>query len=165
MTTRTFKQMGVAFGNQPAEITAKVDNVTVYQGTVVTLNEPVPELPNFDYIVTNELFSWTADVDFSGPAVIEITVGQGAQLLVAQLQANYNATANSTGNIVSSGPDGYSIFRWQQFGNTYINGMLQDSQSINHNELDGMWWWSLPPNSNFVENVTINPGLAPVTPV
>jgi hypothetical protein len=162
MTTRTFKQMGVAFGNQPAEIIAKIDNVIVYQGSVVTLNEPVPGLPNLDYTVTNELFSWTADIDFTGPEVIEITVGQGAELLVAELQANYSPVANVVaGTYISSGPDTYISFKWQQFGNTYINGTLQDSQSINHDELGGMWWWKLDPGSEFVENITIEPGLAP----
>lgn len=161
MTTRTFKQMGVAFGTQDLEITAKVDNVVVYQGTVVTLNEPLPQLPNLEYSVTNELFSWTADVEFSGPQVIEITVGNDAQLLVAELTANYSRMAGNTANTyISSGPDNYITFGWQQFGNTYINGVLQSSQTINHAELTGPWWWKLPAGSEFVENITVTPGSA-----
>jgi hypothetical protein len=160
MTTRTFKQMGIAFGNQPLEITAKVDNVVVYTGTVVTSNEPAPELPDINYSVTNELFSWTADVNFTGPQVIEITVGQSAELLVAQLTANYSPVPNvAAGTYISSGPDNYVTFNWQQFGNTYINGTLQNVESINHNELPGMWWWKLAPGAEFVENVTIEAGL------
>lgn len=166
MTTRTFKQMGVAFGSQPLEITAKVDNVVVYQGTVVTLNEPAPTLPDLNYSVNTELFSWTADVGFSGPQVIEISVGEGAELLVTDLQANYSWVLSSTSNTyVSSGPDNYIDFRWQQFGNTYINGVLQDPQTIDHEQLTGPWWWKLPPGSIFVENVTIESGIAPTANV
>lgn len=162
MTTRTFKQLGIAYGNQNVEITAKIDNVVVYQGTVNTLNEPAPELPNLDYTVTNELFSWTADVDFAGPQVLEIDVGQGAELIVAKLEANYTPIANITANTVaSSGANNYVSFKWQQFGNTYIDGVLQDSQTIDHDTLGGMWWWKLAPGSNLVENITIEPGLVP----
>lgn len=161
MTTRTFKQMGVAFGTEDLEITAKVDNVVVYQGTVVTLNESMPKLPNSSYSVTNELFSWTADVEFSGPQVIEITVGNSAALLVAELTANYTIIPGPTADTyVSSGPDNYVTFRWNQFGNTYINGALQSSQTINHAELTGPWWWKLPAGSEFVENITVNQGSA-----
>ena len=160
--TRTFKQMGIAFGNQNLEITAKVDNVIVYQGTVVTSNVPEPELPNIDYSITNELFSWTiGNIEYSGSSVIEITVGNGAELLVGSLQANYNTVPGNTANTwISSGPDGYQSFHWQQFGNTYINNVLQDSQTINHNlpNQDGMWWWTLPAGTTFIENITITPG-------
>jgi hypothetical protein len=160
MTTRTFKQMGIAFGNQPAEITAKIGNVVVYQGPVVTLNEPIPTLPDSNYTVTNELFSWTSNVAFSGPQVIEITVSNGtANLLVAQLAANYTRLPGPIANTwVSSGPDNYVNTRWQQFGNTYIDGQLQDPQEIDHDVLSGMWWWILAPDSTFVENVTITAG-------
>lgn len=162
MTTRTFKQYGIAFGNQPLEITAKVDNVVVYQGPITTLNEPFPELPNSNYSVTNELFSWTADTGFSGTQVIEITVGNGAELLVADLEANYSrAPGNTANSVISSGPDNYMIFKWEQFGNTYINGALVDSQTIDHSSLSGMWWWNLAPGSEFVENITVTPGVVP----
>ena len=159
MTTRTFKQMGVAFGDQPLEITAKVDNVVVYQGTVTTLNEPFPELPDSNYHVTNELFSWTTDLFFTGPQVIDIAVGSGAELLVATTAGNYTPILDpNTGNVISSGPNNYITFRIQQFGNTYINGTLIDSQTINHDELPGMWWWRLASGDSFVENITITPG-------
>jgi hypothetical protein len=163
MTTRTFKQMGVAYGTQDLEITAKVDNVVVYQGTVVTLNEPMPS--DLSFSVTNELFSWTADIDFSGTQVIEITVSNGtAQLLIADLKANYSWLQGNTANTyVSSGPNNYVTFTWEPFGNTYINGTLVDSQTIDHTILKGMWWWQLSPGDQFIENVTVNPG-APTPP-
>lgn len=157
MTTRTFRQKGIAFGNETANITAKIDNVVVYQGSVTTLNEPYPALPNLDYQVDNELFSWTADVAFSGPQVIEITTSGNSILLITALDQNYCPIAN--GNvIVSSGANGFMDLKWEQFGNTYINGVLQSSGTINHDTLGGQWWWKIAPNSSFVENVSIEPG-------
>jgi len=160
MTTRTFKQMGIAYGSQPANITAKIDNVVVYSGPVTTINEPFPELPNLEFSVSNQLFSWTANVNFSGSQVISLSVDGNVDLLLAQLSANYtpiaNATGNVTGNAISSGPDGYVNFQSRQFGNTYINGELQ---SVTHGDLPGMWWWRIPSPSEFVENITIETGV------
>lgn len=157
MTTRTFKQYGIAFGVQPANITAKIDNVVVYSGPVTTVNEAFPELPDPAYDVTNELFSWTADVNMSGPQVIDINVDGASQLLVAQLSANYTSISNVAANVVnvSSGPNVYVDFSYTQFGNTYINGQLQD---VNRGDLTGMWWWTVPAGGNFVENITIVAG-------
>lgn len=162
MYTRTFKQYGIAYGTQPVEITAKVDNVVVYQGPVTTLNQPYPQLPDLNYSVDNELFSWTKLVNFEGPSVIEITVGNGAELLVAQLVANYTMLPGPTpGTVISSGPDYTGIGPWQNYGDTYINGVLQDAKPIDHTDLPGAWWWRLPPGSTFVENITVVQGRLP----
>jgi hypothetical protein len=155
MTTRTFQQLGLAFGAQTANITAKINDAVVYQGPVTTLNEPFPTLPNINYIVTNELFSWTADVTSSGPLILEITIDQNANLLIAELEANYSRVGN-VGNSRSSGADGYVGLVYSQFGNTYINDQLQ---SVTHGDLTGQWWWKLPNNGTFVENITIEPGI------
>lgn len=153
MTTRTFKQNGIAFGPTPVNITAKIDNVVVYEGTVETLNESFPVLPNSAYTVTNTLFSWTSDVAFSGPAVLEITVD--GEVLLASTSANYTPFTEN-GNVYSTGANTFISFTPSQFGNTYINDTLQ---SVTHGDLPGMWWWQLQPGDIFVENVTINPGL------
>jgi len=156
MTTRTFKQLGVAFGTEPANITAKIDNVVVYQGPVTTLNESFPDLPNLSYVVTNELFSWTADIAFSGPQLLEIDVDGSVTLLITEIQANYTPSEYQ-GNIISSGANTYVPFTYTQFGNTYINETLQSG--VTHDTLDGQWWWPIPPAGTFVENITITPGL------
>ncbi len=159
MTTRTFKQYGIAFGSQTANITAKIDNVVVYQGPVTTLDESVPSLPNLGYQVTNELFSWTTDLTFEGPQLLEITIDQNAALLITTIKANYSPIANpdKPWKPFSTGPDGYEGIPYSQFGNTYINDVLQ---SVTHGpETEGQWWWSLPPSGVFVENLTINPGV------
>lgn len=153
MTTRTFKQNGIAFGPAPVNITAKIDNVVVYEGTVETLNESFPVLPNPAYTVTNTLFSWTTDVAFSGNNVLEITTD--GDLLLARLQGNYTPFTEN-GNTYSTGADNFIGFTAEQFGNTYINDSLQ---TVSHGDLPGMWWWKLQSNDTFVENITISPGL------
>jgi hypothetical protein len=153
MTTRTFKQNGIAFGPTPVNITAKIDNVVVYEGTVETLDESLPVLPNPAYTVTNTLFSWTTDVAFSGNAVLEITTD--GNVLLASTSSNYTPFTEN-GNIYSSGANNFIAFTSGQFGNTYINDSLQ---TVSHGDLPGMWWWQLQPSDTFVENITINPGL------
>lgn len=84
--------------------------------------------------------------------------------MVAALAANYTLIPGEVANTyVSSGPDNYITFRWQQFGDTYINGVLQNPQTINHNlpNQGGMWWWTLSPGNELIENITIDQGAAP----
>jgi hypothetical protein len=159
MTTRTFRQQGLAFGPGPgtANITAKIDNVVVYQGPVTT-ETTMPSLPDLEYTVTNTLFSWTANVDFSGNQVIDVTIDDSATLLLAELESNYVLLESDTGNIGSSGPDGFLAFNYTQFGNTYINGSLREVTANAHSDLPGMWWWTVPAGGNFVENITIDAG-------
>jgi hypothetical protein len=159
MTTRTFKQLGQAYGSQTANITAKINDVVIYQGPVTTLDESFPALPNLDVKVSNALFTWTANVDFSGSQTMEISIDSNASLLIADIVANYNPTVN-VGNVISSGPNVYQTFSYTQFGNTYINGTLYPSLNISHDPLSGAWWFTLPSDGTFIENYTIEPGLA-----
>jgi len=166
MTTRTFRQMGIGFGSQPANITAKINNVVVYQGPVTTLDEPFPTLPNLDYTVTNVLFSWSEDVTYAGPAVVEIQVDENSDLLVADINANYTAIpnpafvdANTTpevGSVISSGANGFLTLQTSQIGNIYVNGALQ---TVSYTPLGGQHWWELTVPDTIVINATIAPGL------
>jgi len=153
MTTRTFKQYGVAFGSSTANITAKINDVVIYEGPVTTLDESFPSLPDQNYTIDNVLFSWTADVNFSGSQDLEITTD--GLLLLGVLNRNYTPILNDVGNIISSGPDQFVSFQSTSFGNTYINESLQ---SVTHGDLPGMWWWTIPADGTFVENFTVDPG-------
>ena len=158
MTTRTFRQMGIGFGPQPANITAKINNVVVYQGPVTTLDQSFPVLPNLDYTVTNVLFSWTDDVTYAGPAVIEIQVDADSDLLVAEINANYTVITNPANaqSYISSGPDGFIDLQASQIGNVYLGGSLQ---TIDHTApLSGQYWWELTVPDTIEINATINPG-------
>lgn len=166
MTTRTFRQLGIGFGSQPANITAKINNVVVYQGPVTTLDEPFPALPNLDYTITNVLFSWTNDVTYTGPSVVEIQTDGNSNLQVAELEANYTAipnpafvNANTTpgvANVISSGPDGFVDLNSLQIGNIYVNGVLQ---TVDYSQLNGQYWWQLSSSGTVEINATITPGL------
>ena len=155
MTTRTFKQYGIAFGEQPIEIVAKIDNTVVYQGPVTTLNQPVPYLPDLDFQVDNELFSWTSDVSVTGEKIIEIQVTGQALLVVAELKANWSRMSNVN---VSSGPNNFVGFNSSQFGNAYINGIGMQPNTTDYDSLGGQWWWPIPPNGNLIQHVNIPVG-------
>lgn len=165
MTTRTFKQLGIAFGNATATITAKVDNVVVYQGPVTTLNEPFPDLPNVAYVINDSLFSWTTDVTYSGPASVEVEVDENSDLIVADIAANYSIIpnpayidANTTPTVpqyISSGPDGFETINPNLIGNVYIDGVLQ---TVDHTQLPGQWWWELTVPDTILKEITITPG-------
>jgi hypothetical protein len=158
MTTRTFRQLGIAFGSQTANITAKINNVVVYQGPVTTLNQPFPVLPNLDYTVTNVLFSWTNDVTYTGPAIVEIQVDADSDLLVAEISANYTPFRDPANvqSIISSGPDGFIDLPVSQIGNIYVDGSLRP---VDHtNPLVGQYWWELIVPDTIEINATIKPG-------
>jgi hypothetical protein len=166
MTTRTFRQLGIAFGAAPATIIAKINDVIVYQGPVTTLNEPVPALPNPGYTVDNVLFTWTNDVTYEGPVKVEIQVDADSDILVAEIDANYTpipnpayVDANTTptvSTVMSSGPDGFIDLPASQIGDVYVQGELQ---TIDHTNLPGQWWWELTIPDDIVINATITPGL------
>jgi len=91
MTTRTFKQQGLAYGSSPVTLVAKIDGVEVFNGTVATLNEPVPSVPVDGLMYSTApvgLFTFTDDVAFSGTKTLEISVS-GGTLIVAGLLADY----------------------------------------------------------------------------
>lgn len=159
MTTRTFRQLGIGIGSQPTNITAKINNVVVYQGPVTTLDEPFPTLPNLDYTVTNVLFSWTNDVTYTGPSVVEIQIDGNSNLLVAEIDANYTAIQDPANvqTIISSGANGFVDLQVSQIGNIYLDGVLQ---TVNRTSpFDGQWWWELIESDNIKIDATITPGL------
>jgi hypothetical protein len=168
MTTRTFRQLGIGFGEQPANITAKINNVVVYQGPVTTLNEEFPVLPNFAFKITNVLFSWTEDITYAGPAVVEIQVDENSDLIVAEIDANYNPIPNpafvnetetpGVANIISSGVDGFLDLQTSQIGDIYVDGTLH---TVDYTPpQSGQHWWELTVADTIELNTTITPGLA-----
>ena len=139
MTVRTIQQYGLAYGSETLVITAKVDGSVVYSGPVTTVNEPRPSLPNRSFTVDNVLFSYTVpDVSWTGSQVLEITLETNANLIVAELSANYTSIpgpigpGNVPGPNISSGANGFIALQWEQFGNTYINNTLQ---TVDHTQI------------------------------
>lgn len=110
MTTRTFKQQGQGYGSSPVSIVATLDGNTVYSGTIPTVDQPLPALPNTNEYIGTDLFTWTADVNYAGTFNLQITVTGGTFLLTETL-ANY--VRNSDGS-----PTGAGVFGYPSFDNT-----------------------------------------------
>jgi hypothetical protein len=155
MTIRTFKQLGQAYGSSPVQIIAKIDDVEVFNGVVSALDEPVPMLPTDTPIVSQELFSWTADVDFDGTQALEITAIGGTVLLTDSV-ANYGTSeieipaAPPFPNPVSIGPDAYAPFYANITEDTWDVDYLKDVAingiplvKDNSPELIGQWIWTI----------------------
>lgn len=179
MTTRTFKQLGQGFGIIPCTITAKIDGVTVYSGTVPTVNQPLPAGPAGVDDGYPDLFTWTNDVNFAGTQSMEITV-TGSPLLLAAVNANYvpqvipvtgkieNPDPNWVPtNYESSGPSTYNVIFKESVGdkvytdpttNVVIDGI---AKSVTRNpELTGQRHWLINPGSTFTCQLNVQAGLA-----
>ena len=103
MTTRTFKQQGQGYGSSPVSIVATIDGNTVYSGTIPTVDQPIPALPNTAEYIGQDLFTWTADVAFTGNFNLQITV-TGGTFLMTETLANYVRAPDESG---ASGGPGY----------------------------------------------------------
>lgn len=163
MTTRTFVQQGQAYGSNTASITVKIDGNVVFQGPVLTLNQPFPQEPGIGSLISNDLYSWTNDVFFEGTQSLEITV-EGATLLLANSLANYMPGAANgvpTGNATTFGPY-YSItsdsgVETDPFSDETINGIPQQEPS-HVPPYSGQWWWAISPGSTFSATINIQAG-------
>lgn len=89
MTTRTFKQYGLAYGIGSVTVVATIDGIEVFNGVVPSVNSLIPTtLDEIQPLVPEVLFSWTEDVAFEGTRSMTITVN-GGNLLLKNTHANY----------------------------------------------------------------------------
>ena len=94
-TNRTLQFVGCAYGNVPVQITANINNTTVFNGTVSTLDEPIPDGPTSNKtfldnpilfsIENNDLFT----TDFSGTYPLSVTVTGGDGITLGPVKANF----------------------------------------------------------------------------
>jgi hypothetical protein len=94
MTIRTIQVFGQAYGPGQAEITVTANGNTVFSGTVPTLNQPVPELPNLALTDSMAvLFTIETDTNFTGqiPMTHEVL---SDTVIFAQILANYVSIPN-----------------------------------------------------------------------
>jgi hypothetical protein len=155
MPTRTLRQLGRGHGSSPVSIVARIDNNVVYSGTVPTVNEPFPALPNDELSITDTLFSWENTVEFTGQQDLEISV-TGGDLLLADTEANYvnvddvaqwggvYYVLDDQGNVTFSDP----------LEQEKIDGVLQPDLHTQQN-LPGQWWWKINAGSVFTAKVNI----------
>lgn len=94
MANRTIQIQGLAYGAVSASIGATFNANTVFSGTVNTLNEPVPALP--DPTLEGQLytlFSFDVDTAVTGNVTMSCNVTEGP-VIFAQILSNYASVAN-----------------------------------------------------------------------
>ena len=177
MTTRTFKQLGQAFGPEAVTVTAKIDGAVVFTGPVTALDEPLPAFPDSNTAFNNELFTWTEDAAFAGTRNLEITVSGGVLLLTDTL-ANFalsSLVTDPVSAIVSDDTHFYSFYVVEEngtnvydpFTNIEIDGAPKSTshtvapgQIALYEPLPGQWYWRINSGSVFTATVNIQAGTA-----
>lgn len=153
MTSRTFKQLGQAYGSIPATITVVIDGVTVFNGTVPTLNTAMAAGVATD----NVLFSWQKDITFAGVQKMEITVTNG-RLRLESTVANccQIPSASAPPSHVPGGSNVYSFIyssntehgiTTDPITNARING-TPVTRSTGADYL-GQWWYVIEDGQTF----------------
>lgn len=162
MTTRTVKMFGLAYGSTPAEIAVSLDGVSVYAGTVTTTDAPVPALPNIELTPTTvEFCNFEIPMELEGVIPMTCTVSSGT-VIFSQINANYCVIAN-TDPVIGTGPDVFQNIDGEgdARSNVAIDGV---PQPINHEELAGTWWFTVPTGSTLTYNLDVVAGTANVAP-
>lgn len=177
MTMRTFKQLGQAYATEPLTITASINDALVYQGTIPTVDQPVPPDPSIlTYPFGQQLFTWELDTAFSGTVDMTFTVAGLGRLFLSDTLANYVMIANpdtSPGQppYINGGPTVFGYFYQLQmpnyvlgdpFTNVKINGVDQTTYpSVTQS---GQWCWFIEESGTFSATVNIAPtNLSPAT--
>ena len=97
---RTLQILGNAYGNAPVLLNAHINGVTVFSGTVPTINAPLdttgPVLSQVLFSTNPDLFS--IPTDFSGAYPVTISVATGNGVLVGDIYSNYMEGAVPTPN-------------------------------------------------------------------
>ena len=89
MAIRTVQFLGMGFGPDPATITVTANGTQVFSGTVPTLNQPVPSLPDVALMPDQEvLFNLELDTAFAGNLPMTVTVNNGAAIF-SEVMTNY----------------------------------------------------------------------------
>jgi hypothetical protein len=172
MTTRTFKQQGLAYSSSPVTIVAKVDGVEVFSGAVATLNEPIPTVPTPDYVYNTtpiDLFTFTENADFAGTKTLEISVSDGT-LVVTGLLADYSSYEGPSTPVDPSKYPGAGKFGSAftnkvgdiVYTNAVINVTIDDvAQSVSE-DIVGTRFYPVEPGSVFKATLQISKGIDPV---
>ena len=153
MTDRIFQQYAQGYGSTPCHVVCQIDGNTVFSGTVETLDQPYPALPDPEF-VTVPAWTWQDSADFTGTRQFTVSV-TGSTLLLAQTLAN-----NPYGNVANL--DQFTSFYSQEidgvvyndpFTNETINGVVQQGPFVPENS--GQWWWKIPAGSTFTATLNI----------
>lgn len=95
-TNRTINFYGYAYGNTAVSLVANINGVTVFNGAVSTVDQPLPE-PSVNINDAPVLFSADSGlfpVDFAGAYPMSITVTGGNGIAVQNTYSNYMENPN-----------------------------------------------------------------------
>ena len=162
MTLRTFKQFAQGFGTEPCEVTVQLDGNTIFSGSVATVDQPLPMLPNGSIDSTNLGWHWQHDVTFYGTKTLSVAV-TGSSLILAETLANnpYSyANAEVFYGQYSTVVD--DVTYYDPFTDESIDGVPQAGPY--RPDIPGQWWWHVPPGSTFTATLHVTAPPVPPTP-
>jgi hypothetical protein len=157
MILRTFQQLAQAYGAVPAQVVVQIDGNTVFSGSIATVDQPMPTLPNQETIIDNVAWTWQDDVAFAGSKSITVSVSNSPLILATTLADNpYNDVTQfeafysvDVGNVSYADP----------FTDETINGVPQSGPY--NPDLPGQWWWHIPAGSTFAATMHVQAALPP----
>jgi hypothetical protein len=174
MIKRTFKQLGIAYGAEPLAITAKINNIVVYKGTVPTITDRFSPGTGLSE-PAEQLFTWFEDLDFSGTVDMSFTIADTGCLFLANTLANYIQVKNpDTGPgqlyYINGGPDVFGYFYQKQMTDYVLGDPMSDieingvPQTTNYTAAtSGQSRWLIEAGGTFSAKINILPGDYPVS--
>lgn len=164
---RTFQFYGLAYGNSPVTITAKINSTQIFSGTVPTLDQPLPGQPPVE---SDQVVLFTIDnsadlnTDFSGSLPMTLVVSGGDGIWVEQIESNYYS-----GNIQSD-PNVGTVTGYNQCyqGNPVNSDNSQDPRSSvviggtpksPQRPPEGTWAWPITSGQTMTHNFNISIGM------
>ncbi len=88
MANRTVQIRGQGYGTSPAQITVTANGNTVFSGTIATVDQPLPALPNKAIHLDEILCTFEIDLAFTGQIPMTCVVNSGT-VIFAEIFANY----------------------------------------------------------------------------
>jgi hypothetical protein len=180
MTTRTFNQLLQGYGSEAITAVATIDGAQVFSGTVNTLDQPLPDLPdNNDYGVAT--FEWNKPIEFEGQITMTVAhTGESGVIMITDTLADWSKTFPidpATGNIylTTSGADNFVEYYYQDRTDAqgdWVNSDPYNSVDINGanvftpatREYAGQHYYFLMPGDVMTATLTIDAGYANVNP-
>ena len=157
MTIRNFRQYAIGLGSTPAQVVFQIDGNTVFSGSVTTLDQPMPSMPDPAFTVDNLAWTWQDDVEFAGTKSISISVSNSSLLLAGTSADNPYANVETYGAYYTVEIDGVSYA--DPLTNEAIDGVSQTGPY--DPDLPGEWWWYIPAGSTFTATMHVNAPLPP----
>ncbi len=93
MTNRTIQFYGTGYGSTPVSVTVTANGNTVFDGTINTVNDPLPTGAP-DPAQFTVIFTMEAPVSFTGTIPMTVAVNSGDGVATAHVRANYTYIPN-----------------------------------------------------------------------